>query len=58
MKASDSSGSQSWVLSDSTAELEQFVVHHADDPGAFDNGMSLKKVSAAKPEGDKAGNSN
>jgi hypothetical protein len=54
LKASDSSGSQNWVLSGSTAELEQFVVHHADDPGAFDNGISLKKVSTAKSEGEKS----
>jgi hypothetical protein len=33
-----------WVLSGSTAELQQFIVHHADDPEAFNSGSALSKV--------------
>jgi hypothetical protein len=33
-----------WVLSGSTAELQQFVVQHADDPGAFAGGMAMSKA--------------
>jgi hypothetical protein len=36
--------STGWVLSGSTAELQQFIVQHADDPGAFSSGMALSKV--------------
>jgi hypothetical protein len=43
LKAKDDDG-QSWVLSGSTAELQQFVVQHADDPGAFDAGMAMSKI--------------
>lgn len=43
LKAKDEDG-QSWVLSGSTAELQQFVVQHADDPGAFGNSASMSKV--------------
>jgi hypothetical protein len=43
LKSKDADG-QSWVLSGSTAELQQFVVHHADDPGAFDSGWSMSRA--------------
>jgi hypothetical protein len=33
-----------WVLSGPTAELQQFIVHHADDPGAFTSTAALSKV--------------
>lgn len=52
LKADD----QAWVLSGSTAELQQFVVQHADDPGAFDGAGVLTKVEAAKPEDGKSEN--
>lgn len=39
-----SENSMSWVLSGSTAELQQFVVQHADDPGAFNSGSALTKI--------------
>jgi hypothetical protein len=43
LNAKNENGSN-WVLSGSTAELQQFVVHHADDPGAFDSGWSMAKI--------------
>jgi hypothetical protein len=39
-----SENSTDWVLSGSTAELQQFIVQHADDPGAFSSGTPLSKV--------------
>lgn len=39
-----SENSAEWVLSGSTAELQQFVVQHADDPGAFTGGMAMSKA--------------
>jgi len=33
-----------WVLSGSTAELQQFVIHHGEEPGAFSGGMALRKL--------------
>ena len=33
-----------WVLTGSTAELQQLVVHTTDDPGAFHGGMAMRKV--------------
>jgi hypothetical protein len=39
-----SENSTGWVLSGSTAELQQFVVQHADDPGAFSSGVAMSKV--------------
>jgi hypothetical protein len=35
-----------WVLTGSTAEIQQLVVHTADDPGAFNAGMALSRVEA------------
>lgn len=43
LKARNEDGTN-WVLSGSTAELQQFVVQHADDPGAFDSGASMSKI--------------
>jgi hypothetical protein len=43
MKARDEN-TLNWVLAGSTADLQQFVVQHADDPGAFDAGMALSKI--------------
>ena len=43
MKARDEN-TLNWVLSGSTPDLQQFVVQHADDPGAFDAGMALSKI--------------
>lgn len=43
LKTRDEDG-QSWVLSGSSAELQQFVVQHADDPGAFSAGMAMSKI--------------
>lgn len=34
----------SWVLTGSTADLQQLVVHTADEPGAFVSGMALRKI--------------
>jgi hypothetical protein len=33
-----------WVLTGTTAELQQFIVHHADDPGAFSGGTVMSKI--------------
>jgi hypothetical protein len=44
LKAKDDDNNASWVLSGSTEELQQFVAHHADDPGAFDTEMSFSKM--------------
>jgi hypothetical protein len=38
-----------WVLTGPTAELQQFIVHHADDPGAFQGADILTRVES-KPE--------
>lgn len=39
-----SENSAEWLLSGSTAELQQFVVQHADDPGAFSGGTAMSKM--------------
>ncbi|HEY2170629.1 MAG TPA: hypothetical protein VGJ30_13445 [Candidatus Angelobacter sp.] len=39
-----SENSAQWLLSGSTAELQQFVVQHADDPGAFTGGIAMSKI--------------
>jgi hypothetical protein len=39
-----SENSAEWLLSGSTAELQQFVVQHADDPGAFSGGTAMSKI--------------
>jgi hypothetical protein len=43
LKSRDQDG-HSWVLSGSTAELQQFVVQHADDPGAFNGGIGMSRI--------------
>jgi hypothetical protein len=43
VKARDHDGI-AWVLSGTTAELQQFIVHHADDPGAFSGGTVMSKI--------------
>jgi len=35
-----------WVLSGPTAELQQFIVHHADDPGAFTDWGVLTRIES------------
>lgn len=42
--------SEKWVLTGSTAELQQFVVEQADREGAFSGGIALKKQKDAAPE--------
>jgi len=39
-----SDNSAEWLLSGSTAELQQFVVQHADEPGAFSGGIAMSKI--------------
>jgi hypothetical protein len=39
-----SENSAEWLLSGSTAELQQFVVQHADEPGAFSGGTAFSKI--------------
>lgn len=39
-----------WVLTGSTAELQQFVVGQADREGAFSGGITLKKQKDAAPQ--------
>ena len=39
-----SENSAEWLLSGSTAELQQFIVKNADEPGAFSGGMAFSKI--------------
>lgn len=48
--------SEKWVLTGSTAELQQFVVRQADREGAFSGGIALKKQKDAAPQHSDSGN--
>lgn len=47
LKALNEENLTNWVLTGSTAELQQLVVRAADDPGAFGTGIAFRKLDSA-----------